>query len=175
MLYKKLIIALACCLTMFVLTGVTSDQKAGEFTDNINNSELSSNRDVFIGVLRITMAEVVSRFQGNDGPLKNGFLDFALTTDLTLNDGDSILINTTWDAAAGWTDVAPYNLMAVASLVNSEYIGTGYSEPPDGHPYMIYPIDAAASATISNNQFNVVSADFSHTVYVEEGTRSGSG
>jgi hypothetical protein len=63
----------------------------------------------------------------------------------------------------------------MATLINSELYGTGYSEPPAGHAFNIYPVDAAASATLTDHQYNIVSTDFTHTVFVEEGSEAGGG
>jgi hypothetical protein len=142
-----------------------------------NSTEEAGDRDMYIGLVRIYMLEPISRYTGCGGePYKNGFLSFALDSDVVITDNGEVSFTTTWDSdEAGWTNIDPENLMAIAALTNSSFYGTGYSEPPDGHPFSIYPVDAAASATLAEQRYNVVSECFTHTVFVEEATEAGGG
>jgi hypothetical protein len=137
--------------------------------------EQAGERDMYVGVLRVYMVEPESRWSAC-GPIKNGFIGFAYETDVVLFDDEVYTIDFTWDAAVtGLLNIQPSNLKVIAVLFSGASYGTGYSEPPDGHPFAIYPSDATAWATLAEQQFNRITDSFTHTVFAEEGTEAGGG
>ena len=61
--------------------------------------------------------------------------------------------------------------MVVAAVFNSMK-NVGYSKPPSGNPFDAFYIDAAAGATPGDPGSNQVTEEFTHTVFLEEGTAS---
>lgn len=132
----------------------------------------SEDKSDFIGLLRIYMLQYEADIPDLDGnPFRHMYIDFALDSGVIIPDNGSFDISTVWDAGQfPEFDLSPDKIMTVATLVNSEIYGTGYSDPPDGNPFTIYPFDAAAAATIDRKWGNVVSDDYSHTVLLDKAT-----
>lgn len=146
------------------------------------NAENQS-RAVYNCDLRVFMVEKESRYKDSQGkPYGNGLISFAFDTSLSLayqetyqetklydlgitgfviNNPDSIFVNQD-------------NMKAIAAVYNSEYGGTGISDPyyndPQGAPFTIHFADACAGATHGNPGADVADGNTTHTVFIEEGT-----
>jgi thiol-disulfide isomerase/thioredoxin len=70
---------------------------------------------------------------------------------------------------AGFGDVTKGNIMAIAAVFNPQ-ANKGYADPPFGNPFDAYYVDATAAAVPGSIGYNKVTSNFTHTVFVEEGT-----
>lgn len=138
---------------------------------NQNNVESELNNDPYTGHLRVYVVEPVSRWDDYDGnPYHYGFLDLAIDETLSIEYQDSYNTQVTWDAQqAGYENVEEENIMVMAAIFNPKS-HKKYSFPPLSHPFNAYYVDAAAAATPGTTGYNTVTQDFTHTVFIEEGT-----
>lgn len=121
------------------------------------------------GRLRIYVAEPLSRWEAYDyQPYHYGFLDFALDIPLSLAYNESRADTIRWDGnAAGFNNLSANNLIVIAAIFN----GAGYTAYSySGYPFTAYNVDAAAAAKTDSQWSNTVNANYSHTVFIEEGT-----
>ena len=130
----------------------------------------------YYGRMKVYMVELDSRWE-TDTPgiyYHNGFLGFAFDSTFYLDDlGGSIDRTVIWDAATpGYGDVTPENLMAIVVLTDMSQSTPASSDTIGGsaHPFDAYYNDACAAATIDEQWFNTVNDDFTHSVFLEEGT-----
>jgi len=110
----------------------------------------------------------------NGQPYHYAFLDFAYDSAIVLNEGDSLTRTMTWNGpASGYSGITENNIMAIAAVFNSEW-HQGYSRPNDDglnpYPFDAYYVDACAAADAGNSWPNESNENFTHTVFVEEGT-----
>lgn len=137
---------------------------------SIGKSE-NINLGTYKGQLRVYIAEPQSRFDNDDrDPYHFGFLDFAIDETLSIEYLDTYVKEVTWVAQdAGFNNVRENNIIAIATVFNPE-INTGYARPPSQNKFDAHYVDAAAGATPGETGQNEVTEDFTHTVFVEEGT-----
>jgi hypothetical protein len=123
------------------------------------------------GQLRVYIVEPVSRWDDYDGnPYHYGFLDLAIDEKLSIEFNDSYNKQVTWNAQqAGYDNVEENNIMVIAAIFNPEG-KIKYSYPPNSYPFIAHFVDAAAAATPGTTGENTVTENFTHTVFVEEGT-----
>jgi hypothetical protein len=123
------------------------------------------------GQLRVYVVEPVSRWDDYDGnPYHYGFLDLAIDEKLSIDYNDSYNKQVTWDAQqAGYDNVEEQNIMVIAAIFNPKG-KIKYSYPPNSNPFTAHFVDAAAAATPGTTGKNTVTENFTHTVFVEEGT-----
>jgi hypothetical protein len=123
------------------------------------------------GHLRVYVVEPVSRWNNYDGdPYHFGFLDFAIDEELSIDYLDTYNKQVTWNAQqAGYQNVEEENIMVMAAVFNPED-HLKYAYPPSTNPFDAYYVDAAAAATPGTTGENTVNENFTHTVFVEEGT-----
>ena len=156
------------------------DFRVSEFDTNLEYrqtpvpAQASADPKSYNGRLLIYIVEVESpRWFDDDGePFGNAFLDFALDTSFTLATGASLSKVVTWDATAhGYGDVEPDNIKAIAVLKDMSVSYPANSDTGTGtaYPFDAYYVGAAAAATLDSQWFNVVSDDFTHSVFIDEG------
>lgn len=145
---------------------------------NVNNndtleSEPSTPIKSYGGQLRVYVVEPVSRWDNYEGnPYHYGFLDLAIDEKLSIEYNDTYNTQVTWDATqAGYENVEEQNIIVMAAIFNPKS-QKKYSLPPLGSPFNAYYVDAAAAATPGTTGYNTVTEDFTHTVFIEEGTGS---
>jgi len=130
----------------------------------------------YLGRLKVYMVEPDSRWETyTPGTYyHNGFLDFAFDTTFDLSTlGGSMDRTIIWDAAVpGYGDVTPNNLKTMVVLTNLSQSYPASSDTIGGHahPFDAYYHDACAVATIDEQWPNVSNEDFTHSVFLEEGT-----
>ncbi len=131
---------------------------------------VKSSNLVYEGLLKIYVVEPVSRWDDHDGkPYKFGFLDFAYDDSVELPYMEKKNISVIWDASkAGYGDVSPGNLMAIAVLLNP-VPHDGFANPPFGNKFEAHYVDACAAAVPGGEGKNV-RANATHTVFAEMGT-----
>jgi hypothetical protein len=134
-------------------------------------SEPSNPITAYGGQLRVYVVEPVSRWDDYDGnPYHYGFLDLAVDEKLSIDYNDSYNKQVTWDAQqAGYDNVEEDNIMVIAAIFNPKG-NIRYSLPPNSNPFGAHFVDAAAAATPGITGENTVTDNFTHTVFVEEGT-----
>lgn len=145
-----------------------------EYQQTPTAAQTSADPKSYDGRLLIYIVEIESpRWFDDDGePFGNAFLDFALDTSFTLATGASLSKVVTWDASAhGYGDVVPDNLKAIAVLkdMSVSYPANSDTVPATAYPFDAYYVGAAAAATVDQQWFNVVSDDFTHSVFDDEG------
>jgi thiol-disulfide isomerase/thioredoxin len=123
------------------------------------------------GHLRIYIVEPVSRWNNNDrNPYHFGFLDFAFDDTIQIPYGESYHDSIVWDASeAGFSDVTEDNIMVIAAIFNPQS-NRGYANPPIGNKFNAHYVDASAGALLGDTGSNMVNDEFTHSVFVEEGT-----
>jgi hypothetical protein len=143
-----------------------------------NNKTLESEppnpSTAYRGQLRVYIVEPVSRWDDYDGnPYHYGFLDLAIDEKLSIEYNDSYNKQVIWDAQqAGYNNVEEQNIMVIAAIFNPKG-KIKYSLPPFFNPFIAHYVDAATAATPGTTGQNTVNENFTHTVFVEEGTATG--
>ena len=133
--------------------------------NNIKNIIEKNNETPYTGHLRIYIAEKESRWDDDSGkPYHFGFIDYAYNEKLSINYLDTYTDSITWNG-----DVEADNLIVFAAVFNP-IANVGYAYPPETNPFEAHYVDAAAGATTGNTSYNSVTEDFTHTVFIEEGT-----
>jgi len=123
------------------------------------------------GHLRIYVVEPESRWNNYDNePYHYGFLSFAFNDVISIDYLDTFSETIIWNGnEIGYGDIQETNIMVIATIFNPE-IKKAYAEPPTGGSFETHYVDAAAGATPGNTDSNIVNENFTHTVFVEEGT-----
>ena len=129
----------------------------------------------YTGKVRLYLVEPVGRWiDEEDHIYYQGFLDFPLTANLNLTDGETLYQNATWDASAhpsiGF--LVETNIEVIAVVTMSTPVETD-AYPPNGYWFNAYYVDACASARPGTPGTNVPTiAGYTHNVFIEEGTRT---
>ncbi len=106
----------------------------------------------------------------DETPYHMGFLDFAYDEYVSLQQYETLNESIVWDpAAAGYPDVRPDNILAIA-VVFSDIPQQAYGDPPSGNPYTAYFVEACAAADPVNSWPHQSSDGFTHNVFMEEAT-----
>ncbi len=126
------------------------------------------------GHLRIYIAEPQSRWSNSAGgsPIQYhyGFLDFAFDDSFSLEYDSTFSDSIIWDGTQnGWSDIQEDNIIVMAAVFNPESFEK-FSDPPSGCPFDAHYVDAAAAARPGMTDYNCVTDEFTHTVFVTEGT-----
>ncbi len=146
--------------SMTVLVGGTTTPTSHQITIQHTTDGIP-----YQGHLRIYVTEPVSRWNMyNQSPYHFGSLGLAYDDDLSLDYQDTFSQSITWDG-----DVQENNVMVMAAVYNPEPQGA-YAYPPSKNPFEAHDVDAAAAATPGQTSYNTVNQNFTHTVFVEEGT-----
>jgi hypothetical protein len=136
-----------------------------DITSTISNSSKQILSNPYQGNLKIYIAEPVSRWDMYDGePYHYAFLDFAYDNEISIDYQDTLEDTIIWDG-----DVTENNVIVIASIFNSKSY-TEYAYPPSTNSFDAYYVDAAAGAKPGENDYNKVTEEFTHTVFIEEGT-----
>jgi hypothetical protein len=103
-----------------------------------------------------------------------GFLKFAYNQMVTLTYGDTLRPSITWNGAMhGFSGITEDNIRVIAVVFAPDwYWGWSY---PSGHtgPFHVHEVQAAASAIPGTTGYEDASGEFSHHVFLEEGTANG--
>jgi len=123
------------------------------------------------GHLRIYIVEPESRWDNyDDEPYHYGFLDYAFNDVISIDYLDTYSETIIWNGNQNdYGDIEESNIMVFAAIFNPE-INKAYAEPPLGGAFEAHYVDAAAGVKPGNTDSNVVNENFTHTVFVEEGT-----
>ena len=130
----------------------------------------------YTGTIRVYVTEIEGRWEDSDGKtFRNAFLGFALEEQISLNETDSLTWDLEWDGhdftnAYGdpYDDITEDNIKVIAALFNSASY-TGYSDPPSGNPFAVHEVDASAGAKCGATGYNMITGDFTHSVFDEDG------
>ncbi len=146
------------CLTVLLLAGTV----------------LAGSQATYDGTVRIYVVEPESRWDDNNGdPFDFGFLDFAQVQTISVPDADTYSNSLSWDPAAnGWTGVTSDNIEIIVVLFDDDYVETD-AYPPYGYYFNAYYVDAACAALPGIPGRNISDAEYTHTVFLEEGTATG--
>ncbi len=148
---------------------------AGDISANVdlqtNSLEDSSPSDSYNGLIKIYIVEPVSRWNDYDGdPYEFGFIDFALEKELDIPYQETYEMGDTWDGHTQDITIYEDNIMGIAVVFNGA-AEQGYSDPPGNqHPFDAYYVDATAAAFPGETGYNTITDEFTHTVFMEEGT-----
>jgi len=137
----------------------------------------SGDRDLYSGTIRVYVTEITGRWDDENGvPFHNAFLSFALEESVILSETDSLMWSLQWDGhdytdmnGLPYSDVREDNIKVTAAVFNSASY-TGYSDPPSGYPFAVHEVDAAAGAKCGGTGYNLTASDFTHSVFVEDGS-----
>ena len=156
-------------IILFLLLSVFTTIAIGVFEKKIELYDLSNfettNDIPYEGRLLIYVTEPVSRWNMfNQEPYHFGSLGYAYDDTISIEYLDTFEDSIVWDG-----DVEEENVMVMAAVFNAE-AHVGYANPPDGNPFEAHYTDATAAAIPGEVGYNTVTEEFSHTVFVEEGT-----
>ncbi len=137
---------------------------------------ISGEKDVYTGMLRVFVTEINGRWKDDDNiPFKHAFLAFALEEYVFVNETDTLQWDVGWDGhdfedanGIDYASLREDNVRIIAAVYNSDGY-SGYSDPPSGGEFIVHEVDAAAAATTGVTGYNLVTEDFTHTVFVEDG------
>jgi len=170
--YNKTIISII--LTVVIILSYTSTA-ISEIKEEKNFNDLYSTKIAqslpYEGYLRVYIVEPVSRWDNYDNePYHYGFLDFAFNDTIVINYQETYSDTLIWGGGqAGFSDIEEDNIMAIASIFNPE-INIGYADPPTRGKFETHFVDATAGVKPGETKSNIVNENFTHTVFVEEGT-----
>jgi len=117
------------------------------------------------GHLLVYIVEPESRWNmANQQPYHYAMLDMAFDDALSITYLDTYEDTITWSG-----DVSEDNIMVMAAVFNP-VSHQGYAYPPSSNPFDAYYVDAAAAAYPGETGYNTVNEDFTHTVFIEEGS-----
>ncbi|MDG6219192.1 MAG: hypothetical protein QCI00_07105, partial [Candidatus Thermoplasmatota archaeon] len=147
---------------------ISEEEEVGRWRISVDITNLDDSQ--YRGSLKIYVVEPISRWNDyNDEPYHFGFLDFAFEGEIEVSDTltKNIFWNPTWKST--W-DVDKDNLMVIAVLFN-EHSEIRYSIPDtQQNEFNAYFSDATAAATPDTIGYNMITDQFTHTVFVEKGT-----
>jgi len=125
----------------------------------------------FNGTIRVYIVEPTSRWKdANHQSYHFGFIDFALDSAISLNNGERIHLSRIWDAStSGFGGFSETNIMAIAVLEQQDSV-RAYAYPPSSNPFYAHMQDGAAYAEPGQCDSNNTSATSTHTVFIEEAT-----
>lgn len=148
--------------TSIVLAEKTNDNNKDSIKSNFMSNIFNN---PYTGTIKIYIAEPVSRWNMYDGePYHYAFLDFAYNDEISIEYQDTIENTITWNG-----DVSENNVIVIASIFNSKSY-TEYAYPPLTNRFDAFYVDAAAGAKPGHTDYNKVTEEFTHTVFIEEGT-----
>ena len=127
----------------------------------------SSNNDrPYDGHLRIYIAEIESRWDMYDGnPYHYALMDIAYDDVLSIDYLGIYTDSITWSG-----DVTEENIIVFAAVFNPVSFEKLSFPPLSRGPFDAYYVDAATGAHPGETNYNIVNEDFTHTVFIEEGT-----
>jgi hypothetical protein len=131
----------------------------------------SGEKDTYGGTIRVYVTEKIGTYADDDGiPFSNMFISFALQENISLAQGDSLTWSLTWDGHDyGFGSLAEDDIKVMAVVFNDSGY-TGYSNPPSSSPFTVYETDACAGAMPGQTGYNERTDDFTHSVFVEDGS-----
>jgi len=163
-----------CIVATLILTSFTTMATQNEKNNNINNRKniISYLDDIpYTGFIKIYVVEKTSRWRDADNkPYHYALLDFAYEQEITLEYLEGKNIDVVWKGEeAGFSHLNENNLMVIAAVFNS-VPNIKYAYPPSRNPFNAYYVDASAGASSGTTGYNIQKENFTHTVFVEEGT-----
>ena len=165
--YRKIKFIGAGILALLVISSITSIATFS-FNKTIEsevNSIMGRNSLPYEGRLIVYVVEPVSRWDMYNGePYHYACVDFAFDDDLSINYLDTYEDTIVWEG-----DVTVDNVMVMAAVFGPN-VYQGYAYPPYSNPFDAYAVDAATGVHPGETGYNIVTEDFTHTVFAEEGT-----
>lgn len=127
--------------------------------------------EAYTGKLRIYIVEPFSRHRdATNHQYEFGFIDFGLVKDLNIADGEIFDTTIIWDGSGtAYSDISQYNIMAMAAVFDPDGV-TKDAYPNHGNWFSAHFCEAAAQAKAGKRGRNYLGEDYTHTVFVEEGT-----
>jgi hypothetical protein len=128
-----------------------------------NTNKISNT--TYKGILRIYIAEPISRWNMYDGESYHyGFIDYAYNNEVIIEYQEKFEEKIIWNG-----DIEENNVIAIASVFNYKNY-TGFANPPSNNVFDAHFVDATAGAIPGSIGFNQVNNNFTHTVFIEEGS-----
>lgn len=150
---------------------IVRDTEDGNGTRNIGTTNAASVNAAFTGSIKVYIVEPTSRWTDADGYAYDyGFLDWGFKGTLDIPENGTWEETFTWDAGIhNASPITENNIMAIAVVFNDNPIFSD-AYPPNGYYFNAYYNEAAAGATPGNPGMNYSDANFTHTIFIEEGT-----
>ncbi len=159
MLEKKCSIIITLVTTLIFIT--TSLSVIGLPMKEIGASQSSG----YGGQIRVYITEPRSVWRNYDGdPYHYGFVDFAMDETLSIGYQETYENTIVYDGHVSQNNV--FVIAAVFNPVSEEK----YAYPPFQNPFNAHFVDAAAGSEPGETGHNTVNENFTHTVFIEEGT-----
>jgi hypothetical protein len=169
--YKKTIISIFLTFAVILSYSATAiSYEKEEIFNDFNPTKIMQSLP-YEGYLRLYVVEPESRWNNFDGePYHYGFLDFAFNNTISINYQETYSDTIIWDGnQAGYSDIEEDNIMVIASIFNPE-INIGYAYPPTRNKFETHFVDATAGVKPGETDSNTVNENYTHTVFIEEGT-----
>jgi hypothetical protein len=152
---------------LFILSSATSIVGASARSLQQTDSSQTTTGYPYQGHLRIYVTEPISRWNMyNKQPYHFGSLGLADDENLSIQYQDTFSKSIIWNG-----DVQENNVLVMAAVFNQKS-HTAYAYPPNNNPFEAHYVDTAAAAAAGNTSYNTVNENFTHTVFIEEGTAS---
>jgi len=130
----------------------------------------------FGGTLRLYVVEPTARWiDASESAYHFGFIDFALDSMISLNNGDRIHLSRAWDGSGSGYDGFTEDNIMVQAVIFGDDAHQAYASPPSSYPFWAYYVEAAAAATPGTMDSNNSDGAFTHTVFLEEASSTACG
>lgn len=171
---KKIVglVVITLLISSFTVIGMSIETIEKIDTDTMGSPSIGKiTSSPYVGRLRVYVVEPRSRWDNYDrDPYYFGFLDFAFNNIISIEYLDTYENTIIWNGSeAGYGNVRETNIMVIAVVFNPEQ-HQGYAYPPSQHPFDAYYVDATAAAQPGETGYNMVTENFTHTVFGEEAT-----
>ena len=169
---NKIIISIVLAmLLIFSYTTIAIETSGEDIEKNESNPSNIEGSLPYQGFLKIYVVEPESRWDNYDNePYHYGFLNFAFNDTVSIDYLDTFSETIIWNGNDfGYGDIQEDNIMVIATIFNPE-IQKAYAEPPTRSAFETHYVDATAGAKPGDTVSNVVNENFTHSVFVEEGT-----
>jgi len=177
---KRISIIMLALIVVLCYTSIAGELKtcvdsgvsdAGPVTDIAPPLAPDNGEAFYSGTIRVFLVEPVARWTDYSGYYyRNGFLDFAIVSNVNLDDGEVVYRTAVWDASTtNFEMIFEANIMAIGVLFRSEQVPTD-ADPPSGMYFQARYADAAASAIPGLPGSNQAQSPFTHNVFIEEST-----
>lgn len=170
-LYKNLSTFLTLLLVLLLIIPSISGIFNQQIQTNNNTFNKNNNDGEYQGFLKIYLVEPVSRWDDSDGVSYHfGFLQYLFDEPLSIFYNQTFIAEKTIDISSlEYTDIEKENIMFIATVFNGNN-HTRCAYPPSQNPFEAYYVDATAACYPDDQGHNLRNENFTHTVFVEEGT-----
>lgn len=172
-LLELLIIGITSLLLLSPISSIGLPIKGKTTQNSILSTTTIQEPAPYKGVIRVFIVEPESRWIMDNGQNYHyGFLDFALTENISISYRESYQKQITWNPSVSGFEkntIEENNIMVIAAIYPVDGVNK-YAYPPFQNPFMAHYTDAVAGATPGQTGQNEKNETYTHTGIVEEAT-----